>query len=569
LVLLGALVAPSGSSVATASLHPSAPSFVLAAVQGKVLVPIEINVAISAKASTQVRVVRKPGAKPSAKKKRKTTPASTPSAVTTTSVPVTTTSLIAGPIVVPLDPTPVTTTTSISGTTTSTTLATSAASPSAPTSSVVPTAGSSLSVGVVTASSQPTLPILVAGAAPTKLPSRRKLDPSAQMPPDLTAAEYVDVVVGWAERYSVRRRQVDMAGLRARVEAATANAVTIADTYVFLQLYLEALGDNHSFLYTPAAAKVLLNGTGKSFGFQLVDSVMFPLPGSPALLAGIRDRDRLIAVNGEPYVRTMRLSAIGDTSTFTVQHAGEPTPVMITVTRGDVKTSQLPTVKALDDRLGFIDLPGSTGTGADEAQFTAAGQVGIRRVDEAGSRCGWVLDLRRNTGGFPYSMMAAIALLYGNAELGGTVDVDGNLTKFSTLNGALRINGTTAVAGAAGYPALSQPNGPIAILTSSSTASAGELAMVGFAGRPGVRTFGDATFGVPSGNVGRSYPDGSFLAVTNTLDIDRTGRTYNGPLVPDEAVTMDWSLFGTPADPVLAAATRWARAQPACSVLGP
>jgi carboxyl-terminal processing protease len=572
-VLLAVLMAPSGSSVATASLHPSAPSFVLAAVQGKVLVPIEINVAISAKASTQVRVVRKPVAKPSAKKKRKTTPASTPSVVTTTSVSVTPgTSVSAGSIALPLDPTLVTTTTSISGATTSTTLITSATSPSAPTSSVVPTTGSTLSVGAITATGQPssvTLPTLVPGAAPTKLPSRRKLDPSAQMPSDLTAAEYVDVVVGWAERYSVRRRQVDMAGLRARVEAATTNAATIADTYVFLQLYLEALGDNHSFLYTPAAAKVLLNGTGKSFGFQLVDSVMFPLPGSPALLAGIRDRDRLIAVNGEPYVRTMRLSTVTDTSTFTVQHAGEATSVMITVTRGEVKTSQLPTVKTLDDRLGFIDLPGSTGTGADEQAFTQTGQRGIRDVDNAGSRCGWVLDLRRNTGGFPYSMLAAISFLYGNSELGGTVDVDGNLTKFSTLNGALRINGTTAIANTAGYSALSQPNGPIAILTSSSTASAGELAMVGFAGRPGVRTFGDATFGVPSGNVGRSYPDGSFLAVTNTLDIDRTGRTYNGPLAPDEAVAMDWSLFGTSADPVLAAATRWARAQPACSVLGP
>jgi carboxyl-terminal processing protease len=415
----------------------------------------------------------------------------------------------------------------------------------------------------------PTLPTLVPGAAPTKLPSRRKLDPSAQLPADLTAAEYVDVVVGWAERYSVRRRQVDMPGLRARVEAVTANATTIADTYTYLQQYLEALGDNHSFLYTPTAAKVLLNGTGKSFGFQLVDSVMFPLPGSPALLAGVRDRDRLLAVNGEPYSRTMRLSTITDTSTFTVQHAGEPTPVMITVTRGDVKTSQLPSVRALDDRLGFIDLPGSTGTNADEQAFTQTGQRGIRDVDNTGARCGWVLDLRRNTGGFPYSMLAAISVLYGNAELGGTVDVDGNITKFSTQNGALRINGTTVIAGSVGFPALSQPNGPIAILTSSSTASAGELAMVGFAGRPGVRTFGDATFGVPSGNVGRSYPDGSFLAVTNTLDIDRTGRTFNGPLAPDEAVTMDWSLFGTSADPVLAAATRWARAQPACSVLGP
>ena len=406
------------------------------------------------------------------------------------------------------------------------------------------------------------------GAAPTKLPSRRKLDPTAQLPPDLTAAEYVDVVVGWAERYSVRRRQVDMAGLRARVEAATANAVTIADTYIFLQLYLEALGDNHSFLYTPGAAKVLLNGTGKSFGFQLVDSVMFPLPGSPAFLAGIRDRDRLIAVNGEPYVRTMRISTVADTSTFTVQHAGESAPVIITVTRGDVKTAQLPSVRALDDRLGFVDLPGSTGTNVDEQLFTQTGQRGIREVDAAGARCGWVLDLRRNSGGYPYSMLAAIAVLYGNAELGGTVDIDGNLLKLSTVNGALRVNGVI-VSSPATFGLLAQPNGPIAILTSSSTASAGELAMVGFAGRPGVRTFGDATFGVPSGNVGRSYPDGSFLAVTNTLDIDRTGRTYNGPLVPDEAVVMDWSLFGTPVDPVLAAATRWARAQPACSVLGP
>ena len=416
---------------------------------------------------------------------------------------------------------------------------------------------------------QLTLPTLVPGAAPVKLPSRRKLDPATDLPADLTPAEYVDVVVGWAERYSVRRRQVDMPGLRARVEAVTANAATIADTYAALQLHLEALGDNHSFLYTPAAAKVLLSGKGRSFGFQLVDQVIFPLPGSPALNAGIRDRDRLLAVNGEPYSRTMRISTVGDTATFTVQHAGETTPVTITVTRGDVKTSQLPSVKALDDRLGFIDLPGSTGTNADEVAFTEAGQRGIRDVDAASSRCGWVLDLRRNSGGFPYSMLAAISALYGNAELGGTVDIDGNVTKLSTLNGMLRINGVLGVAGSTSYPPLSKPNGPIAILTSSSTASAGEFAMVGFAGRPGVRTFGDATFGVPSGNVGRSYPDGSFLAVTNTLDIDRTGRTYNGPLLPDEPVAMDWTLFGTPADPVLAAATRWARAQPACSLVGP
>ena len=438
---------------------------------------------------------------------------------------------------------------------------------SAPPVSQAATTTSSTSTTV--AVTRPTLPALVPGAAPAILPNIRKFDPGSELPADLTPAEYVYVVVGWTEQYSVRRRQVDMANLRARVELATANAATIADTYPSLQLYLEALGDNHSFLYTPALAKVLLSGTGKSFGFQVIDQVMFPLPGSPALNAGIRDRDRLIAVNGEPYSRTMRLTTIGDTATFTVQHAGEATPVTITVTRGEVKTSQLPTVKALDDRLGYIDLPGSTGSKADEVLFTQTGQRGIRDVDTAGARCGWVLDLRRNTGGYPYSMLAAISALYGNAELGGTVDIDGNINRFSTFNGALRVNGLFAVPASGGIPPLSQPNGPIAILTSSATASAGELAMVGFAGRPGVRTFGDPTFGVPSGNVGRSFPDGSFLAVTNTLDIDRTGRTYIGPLLPDEPVAMDWSFFGTPEDPVLAAATRWAKAQPACSLAKP
>ncbi len=589
LVGFAVLAAPGSSSVATITSAQSVTISELGAVQVKVpslanfpsrpsLATLDqINLALSAKA-TPVRVVRKPVAKPSAKK-RKRSPFSKPgSSVPGTSAPTVTkptvtkpTSISAGSIGLPFDTAPVRTTTltpvtELAGPTTSTTATTlltsvTATTLSSPTTNFIP--------GTIAASSQPTLPTLVSGAAPTKLPNRRKLDPSAQLPADLTAAEFVDVVVGWAERYSVRRRQVDMPGLRARVEAVTANAVTIAETYPALQLYLEALGDNHSFLYTPAAAKVLLNGTGKSFGFQLVDSVIFPLPGSPALLAGLRDRDRLLAVNGETYSRNMRLSTIGDTATFTVQHGGEASPVTITVTRGDVKTSQLPSVKALDDRLGSIDLPGSTGTNADEQLFTQTGQRGIRDVDTAGSRCGWILDLRRNTGGFPYSMLAAISVLYGNAELGGTVDVDGNLTKVSTLNGALRVNDITAVAGSVGFPALSQPNGPIAILTSSSTASAGELAMVGFAGRPGVRTFGDATFGVPSGNVGRSYPDGSFVAVTNTLDIDRTGRTYSGPLAPDEAVAMDWSLFGTSSDPVLVAATRWARAQPACSVVGP
>ena len=90
--------------------------------------------------------------------------------------------------------------------------------------------------------------------------------------------------------------------------------------------------------------------------------------------------------------------------------------------------------------------------------------------------------------------------------------------------------------------------------------------MVGLVGRPGVRVFGEPTVGVTSGNLGRSYPDGSFVAVTNVYDVDRLGRVYDGPLQPDQPVRNDWRTFGLTSDPVIAAASTWLKGQPACSV---
>lgn len=112
--------------------------------------------------------------------------------------------------------------------------------------------------------------------------------------------------------------------------------------------------------------------------------------------------------------------------------------------------------------------------------------------------------------------------------------------------------------GGAGRPArLPRPRPPVAVLTSRLTGSAGEAVAMAFRGRPGARSFGEPTAGVPTGNTQHRLADGAELYLTEAIGVDRTGRTYETRIRPDRPVATDWARYGTPADPVLAAATRW------------
>lgn len=403
--------------------------------------------------------------------------------------------------------------------------------------------------------------------------ARRVLDPLAVLPSDLTPQEYVDAVLGWAEALTVRRKAIDLPALRARVEAVTASATTTAQTYQALAAYLAFLGDGHSALYGPNEARSLLEGQARGFGFSIVDGYVFPLPGSPAERGGMRDRDRLVAVNGTGYVPGTRISNVPDTSTFDLARADPATStetlLSIVITRGDIGTSLKPSGRRLlsvdgaDSRIGVIDLPGATGSSLDQKQFIQLGTEAIRSVD-AIARCGWVLDLRRNSGGFTATMLAGVSPLYGEGTIAGFIDAQERVSWMSVRGSDVLVDGQVQAVGL-GITKLANPAAPIAVLISKGTASAGELAVIGFAGRSGVRVFGEPTVGVTSGNLGRSYPDGSFVAVTNVYDVDRLGRVYAGSLQPDEPIKTEWGKFGLASDPVISAASTWLKSQTACS----
>lgn len=96
------------------------------------------------------------------------------------------------------------------------------------------------------------------------------------------------------------------------------------------------------------------------------------------------------------------------------------------------------------------------------------------------------------------------------------------------------------------------------MLISPHTASAGEAVAIALKGRPNTRFFGMPTAGVPTGNRTFRLPDSAEIALTTTIELDRSRVEYDGPIVPDLTVAPDASSSRN-ADGALAAAQYWLR----------
>ena len=233
--------------------------------------------------------------------------------------------------------------------------------------------------------------------------------------------------------------------------------------------------------------------------------------------------------------------------------------------------------------LAYVWLPGFTGKNL--AGRADSIQAVIRALDAA-APCGWVLDLRRNLGGYTDAMVAGIHPIMGDAPASrtqpgyfGDVDRDNARALYFVTGGRAglydpaRDEQVTYVRVTRPY-ALRRPGSPVALLVGPATASASEAITLGFRGGPVPnRSFGEPTYGLTTGPYGTYLkPDDGFLNITATIMFDRTGRLYGGKLQPDELVVTGPNAFKyhqltptpDPADPVVGAAAAWLRRQPAC-----
>jgi carboxyl-terminal processing protease len=220
-----------------------------------------------------------------------------------------------------------------------------------------------------------------------------------------------------------------------------------------------------------------------------------------------------------------------------------------------------PSGTVLAGGIGYLAIPAvvaGAGSGAYESYVASAHQLLLQ------SACGWIVDLRGNSGGSTPPMMAAVAPLLGPGTFLGYINRDRTVFGYQTSDSTV-----TTVTDAhldpsptpVGVNATQLNMAPVAILTDDQTASAAEGVVVAFIGRGLTRSFGASTFGVPTGNSVIALSDGSALNLTEAVTIDRLEGTHDGPIAPDVAVAA--KSTGTD-DAIITAATAWLSQQSAC-----
>ena len=429
-----------------------------------------------------------------------------------------------------------------------------------------------------TAQSPDTSPT-IAPVSPSLPPATPPDATTTTVAPSITPTTYVADALAFIERYGFRVPLIDWSSIRARAEQRASLALSISDTHPIIAEAVKALGDKHSSFIRPPEAATQTQGQYTGFGFlaSMPSRIVITVaPGSPADRSGLKLGDRVDKVNGQPPRASGGVLSVGrqpngefaPSMTLQVARKGARKPITLTLIRGAVTLVSIPDTQpppkvVVSPAFGYLDVPGIVGDAAAQKAFATQLHTLIRALDN-GSRCGWIVDLRKNRGGYIYALLAGLAPLVGEGPAGGSRNARGDVTSWSYRGGSVFAGEEKTVSVDTPYT-LRRPGSPVAVLTSGLTASAGEASTIFFRALPNARSFGAPTFGLTTFNVRKTLSDGAFLDITAAVDVDRAGNAYDGPIVPDEAVAIDWAQISTGNDAALLAASLWLRSQPGCA----
>lgn len=201
-------------------------------------------------------------------------------------------------------------------------------------------------------------------------------------------------------------------------------------------------------------------------------------------------------------------------------------------------------VSKLKDKYGYVEVPGMFYPNLSKDSTDVISQKmydQIVELDKNNNLKGWILDLRFNTGGDAYLMLAALYHFLGDRIVYTGLDANMNIISVNQLKVGKFISGETIERE---INAHSKPdlNVPVTIIMGNWTASAGEDVVVGFTDRKNVITIGEPTYGYLTGNDMYKLPFNAQAALTVSYIADMHGK-YNVNLNPDILIKEENSNF--------------------------
>jgi carboxyl-terminal processing protease len=330
------------------------------------------------------------------------------------------------------------------------------------------------------------------------------------------AAAFLDNALDAMRQHALHGQSVDWTAVRTEAFKRAGGAFNPIDTYPAIYWALVQLGDPGAHLRLPPGL----------------------YPDQIALLQQA-ERD---AVNNAPAA------------------AREQTSIPTPFTSRRLPEGHIVTVQGRN--FGYVVLPRCSAKDNDGLLLYAADVRRILTELTAQSPKGWIVDLRGNTGGNMWPMLAGIGPILGDGSVGSFVANDGNVNWFYQ-------DGKTGTRNPAGLetvsltlqeePVLQSPSvAPVAVLVDSSTASSAEAITIAFHGRPASRSFGSRTAGKSTAVQPFKLDDGAELYLTTAIDADRSGKAYPDGFSPDQVVSFNGgSMPQESNDQVLQAAQTW------------
>ena len=188
----------------------------------------------------------------------------------------------------------------------------------------------------------------------------------------------------------------------------------------------------------------------------------------------------------------------------------------------------------LNRNIGYLRIPGNNDFGAKKMDSIASNIVDEINKINTNKIKGWTIDLRINTGGNMYPMIAGISDLIGdNEKLGGFVTSDNQTDgQWFLKNGNFYVDSNQVL----DRKKLKKPiekQLPIAIIISGYTASSGEMTAISLIGRNKTKLFGEESAGYTTTNEGFKIDENSGLNLAVGYVTDRTGKIYVDNVKPD------------------------------------